>query len=74
MKSIWILLALAISAFAIGSTEFISIGLLPLIKQEFNVSLYSAGLTVSLYALGVTIGAPILTAITSGMQRKKYLF
>lgn len=73
MKSIWILLALAISAFAIGSTEFISIGLLPLIKQEFNVSLYSAGLTVSLYALGVTIGALILTAITSGMQRKKVL-
>lgn len=49
------LLALAINAFAIGSTEFISVGLLPMIVKSFNVTLAQAGLTVSLYALGVTI-------------------
>lgn len=52
------LLALAINAFAIGSTEFISVGLMPMIVNTFNISLSQAGLTVSLYALGVTVGAP----------------
>lgn len=73
MKPIWTLLALAISAFAIGSTEFISVGLLPLITEQFNISLNLAGLTVSLYALGVTIGAPLLTMTTSRMHRKHVL-
>ena len=50
------LLALAINAFAIGSTEFISVGLMPMIVNTFNINLSQAGLTVSLYALGVTIG------------------
>ncbi len=49
------LLALAISAFGIGSTEFISVGLLPLITDDFGISLSTAGLTVSIYALGVTV-------------------
>lgn len=69
----WTLLALAISAFAIGSTEFISVGLLPLIKEHFNTTLPLAGLTVSLYAFGVTVGAPILTAFTSRLGRKNIL-
>ncbi|WP_270583580.1 MFS transporter [Bacillus smithii] len=67
------LLALAVSAFAIGTTEFISVGLLPLISKSLHVSVSVAGLTVSLYALGVTFGAPILTAITSQMPRKSLL-
>ncbi len=67
------LLALAISAFGIGSTEFISVGLLPLITDDFGISLSTAGLTVSIYALGVTIGAPLLTVLTSRLDRKKVL-
>ncbi|MBZ5750109.1 MULTISPECIES: MFS transporter [Metabacillus] len=67
------LLALAISAFAIGTTEFISVGLLPLIANDLQISVTTAGLTVSLYALGVTFGAPILTSITSSMSRKSLL-
>ncbi|QDQ00929.1 MFS transporter [Lysinibacillus fusiformis] len=67
------LLALAISAFGIGSTEFISVGLLPLITNDFGISLSTAGLTVSIYALGVTIGAPLLTALTSRLSRKNVL-
>lgn len=67
------LLALAVSAFAIGTTEFISVGLLPLISKDLDISLTTAGLTVSLYALGVTVGAPVLTALTSRMPRKSLL-
>jgi predicted MFS family arabinose efflux permease len=67
------LFALAISAFAIGTTEFISVGLLPLIAEDLQISVTTAGLTVSLYALGVTFGAPILTSLTSSMSRKSLL-
>lgn len=63
------LFALALNAFAIGSTEFISVGLLPMIVNHFQVSLAQASLTVSLYALGVTIGAPVLTILTGKMSR-----
>jgi len=72
-RSTLALLALAVSAFAIGTTEFISVGLLPLISQDLHVSVSTAGLTVSLYALGVTFGAPILTSVTSNMSRKSLL-
>ncbi|MBD8069089.1 MFS transporter [Bacillus sp. PS06] len=72
-KSQFALLALAVSAFAIGTTEFISVGLLPLIARDLDISLTIAGLTVSLYALGVTLGAPILTSLTSKMSRKSLL-
>ncbi|MEH7082245.1 MFS transporter [Neobacillus drentensis] len=72
-QSTFALLALAISAFAIGTTEFISVGLLPLIAQDLHIPVTTAGLTVSLYALGVMFGAPVLTSITSRMSRKTLL-
>lgn len=72
-RSTMALLALAVSAFAIGTTEFISVGLLPLIANDLNIPVTTAGLTVSLYALGVTFGAPILTSLTSRMSRKALL-
>lgn len=72
-RSTLALLALAVSAFAIGTTEFISVGLLPLIAEDLHISVTTAGLTVSLYALGVTFGAPILTSLTSRMSRKTLL-
>lgn len=68
------LLALAVSAFAIGTTEFISVGLLPLIADDLHISVTTAGLTVTLYALGVTFGAPVLTSMTSQVPRKTLLF
>ncbi|MFB9886049.1 MFS transporter [Balneatrix alpica] len=67
------LLALTLSAFAIGTTEFVIVGLVPTIAQDLGVSLPSAGLLVSLYALGVAIGAPLLTAMTARWQRKRVL-
>lgn len=67
------LLALTISAFAIGTTEFVIVGLIPTIAADLGVSLPSAGLLVSLYALGVAIGAPLLTALTGKLPRKQLL-
>ncbi|MDO6593378.1 MFS transporter [Neptuniibacter sp. 1_MG-2023] len=67
------LFALTLSAFAIGTTEFVIVGLVPTIAQDLGVSLPSAGLLVSLYALGVAIGAPVLTALTGRWQRKNVL-
>ncbi|MFJ5772349.1 MFS transporter [Psychrobacillus sp. NPDC093180] len=72
-RSMFALLALAVSAFAIGTTEFVSVGLLPLISHDLDISMSTAGLTVSLYALGVMFGAPILTSLTSRMPRKTLL-
>ncbi len=62
--------ALTLSAFAIGTTEFVIVGLIPTIAANLDVSLPSAGLLVSLYALGVAIGAPVLTALTGRVPRK----
>lgn len=67
------LLALTLSAFAIGTTEFVIVGLLPTMAGDLNVSLPSAGLLVSLYALGVAVGAPVLTALTGKWNRKHVL-
>lgn len=65
--------ALTISAFAVGTTEFVIVGLIPTIAADLGVSLPSAGLLVSLYALGVTVGAPVLTALAGDMPRKRFL-
>jgi predicted MFS family arabinose efflux permease len=65
--------ALTISAFGIGTTEFVVVGLLPTVATDLNISIPSAGLLVSLYAIGVAIGAPILTALTGSIPRKKLL-
>jgi len=67
------LLALTLSAFAIGTTEFVIVGLLPTIAADLGVNLPSAGLLVSLYALGVAVGAPVLTALTGKIPRKTLL-
>ncbi|TDD45611.1 MFS transporter [Kribbella antibiotica] len=67
------LLALAIGAFGIGTTEFVIMGLLPEVATDFGVSIPSAGLLISGYALGVVVGAPLLTAIGSRISRKTVL-
>jgi len=67
------LLALAASAFAIGTTEFVIMGLLPDVATSLGVSIPSAGLLVTGYALGVVVGAPILTVLTNRWRRKQVL-
>jgi MFS transporter, DHA1 family, inner membrane transport protein len=67
------LLALAISAFGIGTTEFVPVGLLSSIADDLSISITLAGLLISGYAIGVAIGAPVLTALTGKMNRKTLL-
>lgn len=67
------LLALAISAFGIGTTEFVPVGLLSTIADDLNISITLAGLLISGYAMGVAFGAPILTALTNKVSRKTLL-
>jgi len=65
--------ALTIAAYAIGTTEFVIVGLLPTVANDLHITLPLAGLIVSVYALGVTFGAPILTALTGKIERKPLL-
>jgi DHA1 family inner membrane transport protein len=67
------LLALAVGAFGIGTTEFVMMGLLPDVADDLGVSIPSAGHLVSAYALGVVIGAPLLAAVTARVARRKVL-
>ncbi|MEU9349499.1 MFS transporter [Streptomyces griseoloalbus] len=67
------LLALAVGAFGIGTTEFVMMGLLPDVADDLGISIPSAGHLVSAYALGVVIGAPLLAAATARMPRRTVL-
>jgi predicted MFS family arabinose efflux permease len=67
------LLALAIGAFGIGTTEFVIMGVLPQVAGDFGVTIPTAGWLVSGYALGVVIGAPLLTVLGTKVSRKKML-
>ncbi|MEV2224124.1 MFS transporter [Nocardia vinacea] len=67
------LLALALGAFGIGTTEFVVVGLLPDIAETYTVSIPTAGLLVTGYALGVLVGAPIMTGFGTRVSRKRML-
>ena len=67
------LLALAVGAFGIGTTEFAPMGLLPVIARDLAVSIPHAGLLVTGYALGVMAGAPLTTAGTARLAPKTVL-
>ncbi|MEV6124263.1 MFS transporter [Streptomyces sp. NPDC052077] len=67
------LLALAIGAFGIGTTEFVIMGLLPEVANSYGVSIPTAGLLVTGYALGVMFGAPLMTALGTRVPRKRML-
>ncbi|MEV5568053.1 MFS transporter, partial [Streptomyces sp. NPDC052196] len=67
------LLALAIGAFGIGTTEFVIMGLLPEVAGTFDVSIPTAGYLVSGYAVGVMLGAPLMTVLGTRISRKRML-
>ncbi|MDH1675540.1 MFS transporter [Comamonas aquatica] len=73
MKSSLALFALAVGAFAIGTTEFSPMGLLPVIAEGVQVSIPTAGMLVSAYAIGVMLGAPVMTLLFSRWGRRKAL-
>ncbi|MFE2586472.1 MFS transporter [Streptomyces sp. NPDC059378] len=67
------LLALAVGAFGIGTTEFVMMGLLPDVADDLRISIPGAGHLVSAYALGVVVGAPLLAAATARLSRRRVL-
>ncbi|MFF9894388.1 MFS transporter [Streptomyces longispororuber] len=67
------LLALAVGAFGIGTTEFVMMGLLPNVADDLHISIPTAGHLVSAYALGVVIGAPLLAGLTARLPRRRVL-
>ena len=69
----WTLLALAIGAFGIGTTEFSPMGLLPVIADGVDVSIPTAGLLISAYAIGVMVGAPLMTLAFSRFGKRTAL-
>jgi DHA1 family inner membrane transport protein len=62
-------LAIALGAFAVGTTEFVVIGLLPTIAPDLGVDTSTAGLLVTGYAIGIAVGGPILTFATRRMAK-----
>jgi DHA1 family inner membrane transport protein len=67
------LLALAVGGFAIGTTEFVSMGLLPQLASGVDVSIPTAGHVISAYALGVVVGAPLIAVFGARLPRRELL-
>lgn len=66
-------LALAMGGFAIGTTEFVTMGLLPQIAAGVDVSIPTGGHVISAYAVGVVVGAPVLAFLGARLPRRALL-
>jgi MFS family permease len=67
------IVALALGGFAIGTTEFVTMGVLPDIAEGVGVDIPSAGHVISAYALGVVVGAPVIAALSARLPRRALL-
>ena len=67
------LFAFFITAFAIGTAEFVVAGLLPQVSADLAVDIPTAGLLITVYAMGVAIGGPLTTIATASLPRKSAL-
>ncbi|WP_439112926.1 MFS transporter [Hydrogenophaga sp.] len=67
------MLALGIGSFAIGTGEFVIMGLLPEVAQDLSVTIPQAGHVISAYALGVVVGAPVLAVLAATWGRRALL-
>lgn len=65
------MVAMALGGFGIGTTEFVAMGLLKLIAEDFAISEDQAGHVISAYALGVVVGAPLITTLTGSIPRRR---
>ena len=68
-----VILALAVGGFAIGTTEFASMSMLPLFAEGLGIDAPTAGHTISAYALGVVVGAPVMTVLGARVPRRRLL-
>jgi DHA1 family inner membrane transport protein len=69
----WVLFALAVGAFAIGTTEFATMSLLPMFSQGLGIDAPTAGHVISAYALGVVVGAPVIAVLGARLPRRTLL-
>ena len=69
----WATVALAVGGFAIGTTEFVTMGLLPEVADGVSVSIPQAGHVISAYALGVVVGAPVIAVFGARLPRRALL-
>ena len=67
------IVALALGGFALGTTEFVTIGVLPEIAEGVGVDIPTAGHVISAYALGVVVGAPVIAALGARLPRRGLL-
>ncbi len=67
------ILAMGVGSFAIGTGEFVIMGLLPEVAQDMGVTIPQAGHVISAYALGVVLGAPLLAVLAAGWPRRRLL-
>jgi DHA1 family inner membrane transport protein len=65
--------ALALGGFAIGTTEFVTMGVLPDIADGVGVDIPTAGHAISFYAIGVVVGAPVIAALSARLPRRALL-
>src|SRR5690625_6476978 len=68
-----VMLAMSLGAFGIGTTEFVSIGLLSMIAEDFQITEDTAGVIITSYAFAVVVGAPLITALTVRTPRRRLL-
>lgn len=68
-----VILALAVGGFAIGTTEFASMSMLPLFAEGLGIDAPTAGHAISAYALGVVVGAPLITVLGARLPRRRLL-
>ncbi|MFM0200689.1 MFS transporter [Paraburkholderia fungorum] len=69
----WVLFALALGAFAIGTTEFATMSLLPMFARDLGIDAPTAGHVISAYALGVVVGAPVIAVVAARVARRTLL-
>lgn len=67
------LFALILSTFALGLSEFMPMGLLPVIADNLSVSVPKAGMLITAYAVGVMVASPIMTLLLSPLSKKRSL-
>jgi DHA1 family inner membrane transport protein len=72
-KTTWVLFALAVGAFAIGTTEFATMSLLPMFSHDLGIDAPTAGHVISAYALGVVVGAPVFAVLGARLPRRTLL-
>ena len=69
----WVLFALAMGAFAIGTTEFAAMSLVPFFAADLGITEVEAGHAISAYALGVVVGAPLIAIFGARIRRRRLL-